>query len=146
MPKKIDWIVCEPRLRYARNTPEGIALSYLKNHPSFKSTRDLLAQVMVAYWLPFGLAASGVEGQALIMACFEAIGELEKQINLIKRVLLENQTVNDDSNPVQGVAYPQSDQIEETFSSIDAHNKDMAMENPVQQTPAVVPKKAADLF
>ncbi|MBD2181879.1 hypothetical protein H6S82_00225 [Planktothrix sp. FACHB-1355] len=144
MPKKLDWVVCEPRLRYAPNTPEGIALSYVKNHPSFKSARDLLAQAMVAYWLPFALAASGVKGQALIMACFEAIGELEKQINLIKRVLLDHQTVNcNDSNAPQKVVYPK---IEETFSSIDAKSEDMAMENSVKETAAVGPKKAADLF
>jgi len=144
MSKKSDWIVCEIRLRSAPKTPEGIALSYIKNHPAYKSARELITQSMLAYWLPFGLANSGVEGHALTLACFEAIGELEKQINLIRRVLLEQKAAIPGAIDVPSrVSFSKT---EVTIPSLDASDEEDGVFDSMTKTAATSPKKAADLF
>ncbi|MFB2920295.1 MULTISPECIES: hypothetical protein [Aerosakkonema] len=143
MPKKSDLVIYDMRLRFAATTREGIALSYMKNHPSSKAARDLFVQTMLAHWLPFGLAAQGVEGEALSLACFEAIGELEKQINLIRRVVLEQETVITAHIEVPQKAASPKSQV--TKLSLDTAAPDDPISGSHRQISAV-PKKAADLF
>lgn len=143
MPKTSDLVIYDMRLRFAATTREGIALSYMKNHPSSKPARDLFVQTMLAHWLPFGLAAQGVEGSALSLACFEAIGELEKQINLIRRVVLSQETVITAHIEVpKKAASPNSEVTELSLDT--AASDDLVSGSEIKIS--AVPKKAADLF
>lgn len=145
MPKKFesDLVIYDIRLRFLPTTSEGIALSYMKNHPSSKPARDLFVQTMLAHWLPFGLAARGVEGEALSLACFEAIGELEKHINLIRRVVLAQETVITAHIEVpKKTAFAKS---EVTKLSLDTAASDDEVPSS-QRKNLTVPKKVSDLF
>ncbi|MFB2879180.1 hypothetical protein [Floridanema aerugineum] len=144
MPKKSDLVIYDVKLRFAATTREGVALSYMKNHPSSKSARDLFVQMMMAYWLPFSLAAEGVEAEALKMAGFEAIGELEKQINLIRRVVLEQETVITAYIEIPQKATHSKNEVAKL--SQDTVTLDNEVSDSNLNGNSFIPKKAADLF
>ena len=59
----------------------------MMNHPTL-ATADVVIEACRAYWMPLAFAIMGESNEAVLRSVgWKAIGELEAQIKLIKRVL-----------------------------------------------------------
>lgn len=76
------------RIKRSWQQGEGKLLDYMMHHPTLSSTETVLAACR-AYWMPLALMKAGEENTVVLREVgWSAILELEKQIQLIKRVLL----------------------------------------------------------
>ena len=75
------------RIKKSRKQGEGKLLDYMKNH-STHGTADVVMEACRAYWMPLAFFHEGSSNAAVLREVgWKAIGELESQIKLIKRVL-----------------------------------------------------------
>lgn len=79
------------RITRSKKQGEGKLVDYMMNHPT-SATADVVMEACRAYWMPLAFAIMGESNEAVLRSVgWKAIGELEAQIKLIKRVLqLEN--------------------------------------------------------
>ena len=75
------------RITRSKKQGEGKLVDYMMNHPTL-TTADVVMEACRAYWLPLAFAQIGKSNEAVLRSVgWKAIGELEAQIKLIKRVL-----------------------------------------------------------
>ena len=75
------------RLTRSKKQGEGKLLDYMMNHPTL-ATADVVMEACRAYWMPLAFAQMGERNEAVLRSVgWKAIGELEAQIKLLKRVL-----------------------------------------------------------
>ncbi len=75
------------RIKRSKFSAEGKLLDYMMDHPTLSSS-DAVMEACRAYWMPLAILHSGERNEAVLREVgWRAIGELEKQIELIKRVL-----------------------------------------------------------
>ena len=75
-----------PRIRRAGSTPEGKLLKYVLDHPSGAIATDVVMRAVGAFWMPLALKAAGISEERLKEAVLVAVGELESQALLLKRL------------------------------------------------------------
>ena len=75
-----------PRIRRAGSTPEGKLLKYVLDHPSGGIATDVVIRAVSAFWMPLALKAAGISEERLKEAVLVAVGELESQALLLKRL------------------------------------------------------------
>ena len=105
------------RIKRSKQQGDGKLLDYMMHHPTISSTEAVLSACR-AYWMPLALIKAGEENPAVLREVgWSAILDLEKQIQLIKRVLqLEDTTSISASSvpvvpvesvaPIEAIAYP----------------------------------------
>lgn len=83
------------RIKKSRKQGEGKLLAYMMNHPTH-GTADVVLEACRAYWMPLAFFHAG-ESNAVVLreVGWKAIGDLEAQIKLIKRVLQLEQGPSD---------------------------------------------------
>ena len=75
------------RITRSKKQGEGKLVDYMMNHPTL-ATADVVMEACRAYWMPLAFAIIGESNEAVLRSVgWKAIGELEAQIKLIKRVL-----------------------------------------------------------
>ncbi len=75
------------RITKSKKQGEGKLLDYIKNHPTLGSA-EVVLEACRAYWMPLAFDQMGESNEAVLRSVgWKAIGELEAQIKLIKRVL-----------------------------------------------------------
>ena len=75
------------RITRSKKQGEGKLVDYMMNHPTL-TTADVVMEACRAYWMPLAFAIIGKSNEAVLRSVgWKAIGELEAQIKLIKRVL-----------------------------------------------------------
>ena len=75
------------RITRSKKQGEGKLVDYMMNHPTL-ATADVVMEACRAYWMPLAFAIMGESNEAVLRSVgWKAIGELEAQIKLIKRVL-----------------------------------------------------------
>ena len=75
------------RITRSKKQGEGKLVDYMMNHPTLV-TADVVMEACRAYWMPLAFAQIGESNKAVLRSVgWKAIGELEAQIKLIKRVL-----------------------------------------------------------
>ena len=75
------------RIKKSRKQGEGKLLDYMKNHPTH-GTAEVVMEACRAYWMPLAFFHEGSSNAKVLREVgWKAIGELEAQIKLIKRVL-----------------------------------------------------------
>ena len=75
------------RITRSKKQGEGKLVDYMMNHPTL-TTADVVMEACRAYWMPLAFAIMGESNEAVLRSVgWKAIGELEAQIKLIKRVL-----------------------------------------------------------
>ena len=75
------------RIKKSRKQGEGKLVDYMKNHPTH-GTAEVVMEACRAYWMPLAFFHAGESNTAVLREVgWKAIGELEAQIKLIKRVL-----------------------------------------------------------
>ena len=75
------------RITRSKKQGEGKLVDYMMNHPTL-ATADVVMEACRAYWMPLAFAQIGESNKAVLRSVgWKAIGELEAQIKLIKRVL-----------------------------------------------------------
>ena len=75
------------RITRSKKQGEGKLVDYMMNHPTL-ATADVVMEACRAYWMPLAFAIMGESNEAVLrLVGWKAIGELEAQIKLIKRVL-----------------------------------------------------------
>ena len=75
------------RITRSKKQGEGKLVDYMMNHPTL-TTADVVMEACRAYWMPLAFAIMGKSNKAVLRSVgWKAIGELEAQIKLIKRVL-----------------------------------------------------------
>ncbi len=83
------------RLKKSRKQGEGKLVEYMMNHPTLSSA-EVVMEACRAYWMPLAFAHLGESNEAVLRSVgWKAIGELESQIKLIKRVLQLEQVGSD---------------------------------------------------
>ena len=94
------------RVKRSKQQGEGKLLDYMMHHPTLSSTEVVLSACR-AYWMPLALVKAGEENPAVLREVgWSAILDLERQIQLIKRVLQfeETTTISAPAVPVKPVA------------------------------------------
>lgn len=82
-----DPIELKLRITKSKKQGEGKLLDYIKNHPTLGSA-EVVMEACRAYWMPLAFDHMGETNEAVRRSVgWKAIGELEAQIKLIKRVL-----------------------------------------------------------
>lgn len=90
------------RITRSKKQGEGKLVDYMMNHPT-SATADVVMEACRAYWMPLAFAIIGESNEAVLRSVgWKAIGDLEAQIKLIKRVL---QLENVPSDTASTVAY-----------------------------------------
>ncbi len=90
------------RITRSKKQGEGKLVDYMMNHPTL-ATADVVMEACRAYWMPLTFAQTGESNEAVLRSVgWKAIGDLEAQIKLIKRVL---QLENVPSDTASTVAY-----------------------------------------
>jgi len=75
------------RIKKSKRQGEGQMLAYMMNHPTLV-TAEVVLEACRAYWMPLAFFHEGESNAAVLRSVgWKAIGELEAQIKLIKRVL-----------------------------------------------------------
>ncbi len=75
------------RITRSKKQGEGKLVDYMMNHPT-SATADVVMEACRAYWMPLAFAIMSESNEAVLRSVgWKAIGELEAQIKLIKRVL-----------------------------------------------------------
>ena len=75
------------RITRSKKQGEGKLVDYMMNHPT-SATADVVMEACRAYWMPLAFAQIGESNEAVLRSVgWKAIGQLEAQIKLIKRVL-----------------------------------------------------------
>ena len=90
------------RVKRSKQQGEGKLLDYMMHHPT-KSSTEAVMSACRAYWMPLAMIKAGEENPAVLREVgWSAILDLEKQIQLIKRVLQfeETTTIPASSVPV----------------------------------------------
>ncbi|AFZ15692.1 hypothetical protein Cri9333_4936 (plasmid) [Crinalium epipsammum PCC 9333] len=102
------------RIKRSKQQAEGKLLDYLLHHPTISSTEAVLSACR-AYWMPLAMIKAGEENPAVLREVgWSAILDLEKQIQLIKRVLQLEETTSIPASSVpvvpvesvEAIAYP----------------------------------------
>ena len=75
-----------PQIKRSANTSDGLMLKYLRAYNNSIGIVEMIFTALRAFWLPLALRASGVSGNKLRDVAITSIGQLEAQINLIKRL------------------------------------------------------------
>jgi len=94
------------RVKRSKQQGEGKLLDYMMHHPTLSSTEAVLSACR-AYWMPLAMMKAGEENPAVLREVgWSAILDLERQIQLIKRVLQleETTTISASAVPVKPVA------------------------------------------
>lgn len=88
------------RVKRSKQQGEGKLLDYMMHHPTLSSTEAVLSACR-AYWMPLALMKAGEENPAVLREVgWSAILDLERQIQLIKRVLQFEETTTISNVPV----------------------------------------------
>jgi len=88
------------RIKKSKRQGEGKLLAYMMNHPTH-GTAEVVMEACRAYWMPLAFFHEGESNVAVLRSVgWKAIGELEAQIKLIKRVLQLEQGPSDSEIPV----------------------------------------------
>ena len=88
------------RIKKSRRQGEGKLLDYMMNHPTLGSA-EVVMEACRAYWMPLAFFHEGESNAKVLREVgWKAIGELEMQIKLIKRVLQLEQAGSDSETPV----------------------------------------------
>ncbi len=75
------------RITRSKKQGEGKLVDYMMNHPTL-ATAEVVMEACRAYWMPLAFDHLGESNEAVLRSVgWKAIGELEAQIKLIKRVL-----------------------------------------------------------
>ena len=112
-----EFIELKLRVKRSKQQGEGKLLDYMMHHPTISSTEAVMSACR-AYWMPLAMIKAGEENPAVLREVgWSAILDLEKQIQLIKRVLqFEDTTTISASSvpvvpvesvaPIEAIAYP----------------------------------------
>jgi len=100
-----DPVELKLRIKKSKKQGEGKLLEYMLNHPTLGSAEAVM-EACRAYWMPLAFVKAGESNAAVLREVgWKAIGELEMQIKLIKRVLQLSETPSSDYvSPVQPAA------------------------------------------
>ena len=99
------------RIKKSRRQGEGKLLDYMMNHPTLGSA-EVVMEACRAYWMPLAFFHEGESNAAVLREVgWKAIGELEMQIKLIKRVLMLEQAGSESEKPVAYYALPAADAV-----------------------------------
>jgi len=108
------------RIKKSSQQGEGKLLFYMKNHPT-RGTAEVVMEACRAYWMPLAFFHAGSSNAKVLREVgWKAIGELEAQIKLIKRVLQleivgpdpETPLVYSEQRAVDAVPTPNNEQIQ----------------------------------
>ena len=88
------------RITRSKKQGEGKVVNYMMNHPTL-ATADVVMEACRAYWMPLAFDHLGESNEAVLRSVgWKAIGELEAQIKLIKRVLQLEQVASESASTV----------------------------------------------
>ena len=94
------------RITRSKKQGEGKLVDYMMNHPTL-ATADVVMEACRAYWMPLALFHEGESTEAVLREVgWKAIGELESQIKLLKRVLQLDLAGSDPETLVTSSAVP----------------------------------------
>ena len=75
-----------PQIKRSANTATGKMFKYLASNPMEMGLVETVVHTLKASWLPLAMYSAGIRGEELRKVSLWAIGVLESQINIIKRV------------------------------------------------------------
>ncbi len=75
-----------PQIKRSAATQTGKLFRYLSQHPSDMGIVEMVVFTLKAFWLPLAMKENGANEVELRSIALWAIGHLENQINMIKRV------------------------------------------------------------
>jgi len=75
-----------PKIKRSVNTADGRVFKYLRSYSFSTGIVEIVVRTLRSFWLPLALEANGVKGNELRDVAIASIGQLEAQINLIKRL------------------------------------------------------------
>ena len=75
-----------PEIKRNANTADGRVFKYLRSHSFSAGIVEMVVTTLRSSWLPLALLEQGVNGSELKKVAIVSIGQLEAQINLIKRL------------------------------------------------------------
>jgi hypothetical protein len=75
-----------PQIKRSAATQTGKLFRYLSDHPSDMGIVEMVVFTLKAFWLPLAMKANGANEVELRSIALWAIGHLENQINMIKRI------------------------------------------------------------
>ncbi|MBW4607990.1 MAG: hypothetical protein KME22_12395 [Hassallia sp. WJT32-NPBG1] len=75
-----------PQIKRSAATQTGKLFRYLSQHPSDMGIVEMVVFTLKAFWLPLAMKENGANEVELRSIALWAIGHLENQINMIKRI------------------------------------------------------------
>ncbi|MEM6751610.1 MAG: hypothetical protein AAF630_01265 [Cyanobacteria bacterium P01_C01_bin.38] len=81
-----------PQIKRSCQTNTGKLFRYLKQHPSDMGIIEAVTLTLKIFWLPLSVKNSG-DKEELRSISLWAIGHLENQINLIRRICLDEEPI-----------------------------------------------------
>jgi len=75
-----------PQIKRSAATQTGKLFRYLSEHPSDMGIVEMVVFTLKAFWLPLAMKENGANEVELRSIALWAIGHLENQINMIKRI------------------------------------------------------------